>query len=154
HHFRDWSWAHDNTTFTWFEVEPEVIDRSDPDCVWRTKIVLRKGKKVIIYKMWSPVTAMVLFVKLHLPLRTYQVRFLDSGEADTWRYEGGRWVANTHLFAYGSTKRPFAKGVFRRTYDTMMETYATALFVSTNKTADQNKNEVDRGYTIPWQHEE
>lgn len=152
--FRDWSWAHDNVFFAWFEVEPKVIDRSDPDCVFRTKVVTRKNEKVTIYQMWSPVSAMALFVKLHLPLRTYQVRLLDSGEADTWRYEGGRWVANTHPFAYGSKKRPFAKGVFRRTYDAMTETYASALYVSTNKTADKNKNEVDRGYTIPWQHEE
>ncbi|MDI5891112.1 integrase family protein [Halomonas rhizosphaerae] len=153
-HFRDWSWAHANVFYAWFEVEPEIIDRDDPDCVWRTKVVTREGKKATIHQMWSPITAMLLFVKLHLPLRTYQVRFLDSGEADTWRYEDGRWASNAHPFAYGSKKRPYAKGVFRRTYDAMTETYATALYVSTNKTVDQNKNEVDRGYTIPWQHEE
>lgn len=153
-HFRDWSWAQDNLFYTWFEVEPEIIDRDDPDCVWRTKEVKRKNGRVTIHQMWSPATAMLLFVKLHLPLRTYQVRFLDSGEADTWRYEGGRWVPNAHSFTHGSEKRPYAKGIFRRTYDAMTETYATALYVSTNKTADQNKDEVDRGYTIPWQHEE
>ena len=153
-HFRDWSWAHDNVLWAWFDVEPEIIDHEDPDCVWRTKVVHRKGKKVTIHQIWSPVTAMVLFAKLHLPLRTYQVRFLDSGEADTWRYEDRNWVPNAHPFAYGSTKRPYAKGIFRRTYDAMTEIYATALYVSTNKTADQNKDEVDRGYTIPWQHEE
>lgn len=153
-HFRDWSWAHDNVLYAWFEVDPDIIDRNDPDCVWRTKEIRRGSKQITIYHMWSPMTAMALFVKLHLPLRTYQVRFLDSGEADTWRYEDGRWVANTHPFGYGSKKRPYAKGVFRRTYDAMTETYATALYVSTNKTADQNKDEVDHGYTIPWQHEE
>jgi hypothetical protein len=36
----------------------------------------------------------------------------------------------------------------------MTEIYSTALYVSTNKTADQNKDEIQRGYTIPWQHEE
>lgn len=153
-HFRDWSWAHENILFAWFDVEPNIIDREDPDCVWRTKVVSRDRKRVTIHQMWSPVAAMVLFVKLHLPLRTYQIRFLDSGEADTWRYEGGRWVENIHPFAYGSKNRPYAKGVFRRTYDSMTETYGAALYVSTNKTADQNKGEVDRGYTIPWQHEE
>jgi hypothetical protein len=30
----------------------------------------------------------------------------------------------------------------------------TGLFISTNKTADQNKDQRDRGYTIPWQHED
>jgi hypothetical protein len=153
-HFRDWLWAHQNVFYAWFQVEPEIIDRHDPDCVWRTKTVHRGGRQITLYQMWSPVAAMLLFVKLHLPLRTYQVRFLDSGEADTWRYEGGRWVVNTHSFAYGGKKRPFAKGVFRRTYDAMTEAYATALYVTTNKTADKNKDEVDRGYTIPWEHEE
>lgn len=153
-HFRDWSWAHENVFYAWFEVKPEIIDRDNPDCVWRTKVVTRNGRRVTVHQLWSPVIAMLLFMKLHLPLRTYQVRFLDSGEADTWRYEGGRWVENTHSFAYGSKRRPYAKGVFRRTYDAMTETYATALYISTNKTSDQNKDEMDRGYTIPWEHAE
>lgn len=153
-HFRDWAWAHKHVFYAWFEVEPEMIDCDDHDCVWRTKVITRKGKRITIHQMWSPVTALLLFVKLHLPLRTFQVRFLDSGEADTWRYAGGNWVENNHSFAYGSKKRPYAKGVFRRTYDAMTETYETAIYVTTNKTSDQNKNEVDRGYTIPWKHEE
>ena len=79
--------------------EPELIDKSDPDCVWRSKEVTRyiKGegsKKITVHQLWSPVKAMVIFMKLHLPLRTYQVRMLDSGEADTWRYENGQWVVN------------------------------------------------------------
>lgn len=153
-HFRNWSWAHENALFSWIEVAPEVIDHDDQDCVWRTKVIIRDSKRITIHQLWSPAVAMALFVKLHLPLRTYQVRFLDSGEADTWRYEGGRWVANPHPFAYRNVKRPYAKGVFRRTYDAMTETQGTALYVSTNKTADQNRNDGDRGYIIPWQHEE
>lgn len=154
HHFRDWTWAHENVPHSWHKIAPEVIDHDDPDCVWRTKVVGRQGKRITIYQMWSPVTAMALFLKLHLPLRSFQVRFLDSGEADTWRYQKGRWVLNEHAFAYGSKKRPYAKGIFRRIYDAMTETYSTGFYVSTNKTADQNKDEVSRGYTIPWQHEE
>lgn len=157
-HFSDWRWAIDNLQLGnagWMQVSPEIIDSSDPDCITRTRLV-GKGKKAIeIYEIWSPVVAMLIFTKLHLPLRTYQVRFLDSGEGDTWRYEQGDWIENTiHSFKYGSTKRPYAKGVFRRTYDSMSESYSTSLYISTNKTADQNKDEVDRGYTIPWQHEE
>jgi hypothetical protein len=98
---------------------------------------------------------MVIFLKLHLPLRTYQVRMLDSGEADTWRYESAKWIPNqTNGFALGSEKRPFAKGVFKRIHDSMTGMFSTGLYVNTNKTADQNKDELDRGYTIPWQHEE
>ena len=161
-HFRDWHWAIDHLQYgklAWMEVPPEVIDPDDPDCVARTRLVQRKigksYKSVTIHEIWSPVMAMFLFTKLHLPLRSFQVRFLDSGEGDTWRYERGHWVENTkHPFKYGAPKRPYEKGVFRRTYDSMTESYATGLYVSTNKTADQNKDELQRGYTIPWQHEE
>ncbi len=162
-HFNHWTWAQQQTGQTnggrsdgdWFGVEPELIDKSDPDCVWRSKEVTRNKKKVTVHQIWSPVKAMVIFMKLHLPLRTYQVRMLDSGEADTWRYEQGQWVANTqHDFALGSEKRPFGKGIFRRIHDTMTGLYSTGLYINTNKTIDQNKDELERGYIIPWQNEE
>ncbi|MFB2637717.1 integrase family protein [Shewanella bicestrii] len=159
-HFKHWTWAQQQTSTAksggdWFEVEPELIDKTDPDCVWRTKEVTRKGEQITIHQIWSPVKAMVIFMKLHLPLRTYQVRMLDSGEADTWRYEQGQWVVNTqHDFALGNEKRPFGKGIFRRIHDTMTGLHSTGLYINTNKTADQNKDELERGYIIPWQHEE
>lgn len=159
-HFKHWTWAQQQSGQAkkggdWFEVEPELIDKTDPDCVWRTKEVTRKGESITLHQIWSPVKAMVIFIKLHLPLRTYQVRMLDSGEADTWRYEQGQWVVNTqHDFAFGSEKRPFGKGIFRRIHDTMTGLHSTGLYVNTNKTADQNKDELERGYIIPWQHEE
>lgn len=35
---------------------------------------------------------------------------LDSGEADTWRYEQGQWQINdVHKFAEGNEKRPWKK---------------------------------------------
>lgn len=159
--FKHWTWAQkqtgqsNNVRGDWFDVDPSLIDKSDPDCVWRKKEVTRRRKLLSVYQMWSPVKAMVAFVKLHLPLRTYQVRFLDSGEADTWRYANGVWVENTlHDFALGTPKRVFEKGVFKRIYDSMLGQYSTGLYISTNKTADINKGEADRGYTIPWQNEE
>ena len=161
-HFKHWTWAQQQTGQStnstggdWFEVEPELIDKTDPDCVWRTKEVTRKGEQITLHQIWSPVKAMVVLMKLHLPLRTYQVRMLDSGEADTWRYENGQWTVNTkHDFALGSEKRPFGKGIFRRIHDTMTGLYSTGLYINTNKTADQNKDELERGYIIPWQNEE
>ncbi len=161
-YFKHWTWAQlqtgqsaNSTGGDWFEVEPELIDKTDPDCVWRTKEVTRKGEQITLHQIWSPVKAMIVFMKLHLPLRTYQVRMLDSGEADTWRYERGQWAVNTkHDFALGSEKRPFGKGVFRRIHDTMTGLYSTGLYINTNKTADQNKDELERGYIIPWQNEE
>ncbi|GLX82292.1 gamma-mobile-trio integrase GmtZ [Thalassotalea eurytherma] len=157
-HFKHWKWAQQYASQAdadWFDVEEALVDKSDPDCVWRTKEVIRLNKKAISYQIWSPVRAMVIFMKLHLPLRTYQVRMLDSGEADTWRYENGRWMLNNqHDFALGSAKRPFGKGVFRRIQDTMTGQTSTGLYINTNKTADLNKDELDRGYIIPWENNE
>ncbi|CAK1750639.1 gamma-mobile-trio integrase GmtZ [Vibrio crassostreae] len=161
-HFKHWTWAQQQTgqgkagrDGDWFEVESEQVDKSDPDCVWRSKEVIRNNKTITIYQLWSPVKSMAIFIKLHLPLRTYQVRMLDSGEADTWRYKNGRWGLNDkNDFVLGNPKRPFGKGVFRRMHDTITGQYSTGLYINTNKTADQNKNELECGYTIPWQNEE
>lgn len=163
-HFSDWAWASGIVSGRnmWIEVDIDYINahKSDPDFVWRSKTVTRnikgKGKQdVLIYQHWSPVCAMLAFIKLHLPLRTYQIRLLDSGEADTHRYEGGAWLPNKkHDFKLGSANNPFGKGVFSRIYDSYESTYSTGLYINTNKTADQNKDEFDRGYTIPWQNEE
>lgn len=161
-HFKDWQWAQQQSgqnergkSGDWFEVKPDLIDRNDPDCVWKTREVTRNGKKHTIHQLWSPVKAMAIFIKLHLPLRTYQVRMLDSGEADTWRYHQGQWQLNDkHSFAMGNDKRPYAKGVFRRLHDSMTGTYSSGLYINTNKTADQNKDELQRGFNIPWLHEE
>lgn len=153
--FSDWLWAHNQTgQWTqggdWFEVNESLIDSNDKDCVWRVKEVNRCGKLVKIYQIWSPVVAMVLFIKLHLPLRTYQVRMLDSGEADSLRYEKGKWVNNHHAFAF----KHYRKGVFRQFKDNATGLESTGLYISTNKTADQNKEEFERGYEIPWQYED
>lgn len=151
--FRDWEWAQSQSGQLrsdfgdWFPVEQSAIDEHDPDCVWR-----HKNER---YEIWSPVKSMALHVKLHLPLRTYQVRFLDSGEADTWRYEGGDWVLNNrHGFSQGREGNPWKRGVFCRIRCQDIDEIMTGLYVSTNKTADQNKESCERGYTIPWQNEE
>jgi len=159
-YFKDWIWAQNQTGQSWqngdwFDVEPDNIDKSDLDCVWRIKTKEVDGKKCQIYQMWSPVAAMVIYIKLHLPLRTYQVRMLDSGEADTYRYINGGWeINNINSFSLGSSKRPYEKGVFKRIYDNMTGSYSTGLYINSNKSTDRNKDEFDRGYTIPWQNEE
>lgn len=149
--FSEWKWAWSEDNSNWFDVEQSLIDITDPDCVLRSKEVTRKGKRETTYQLWSPVAAMVLLIKLHLPLRTYQVRMLDSGEADSMRYKNGEWFKNTkHSFALSY----FGKGVFRRFEDKATGLVSTGLYINTNKTADQNKDELERGYEIPWQHED
>ncbi len=156
-HFRDWQWAQSalgveigqrgHGAPDWFEVTEEQIDRDDPDCVWRER-PLKNGSRL---EMWSPVRWVALLVKLILPLRTFQVRMLDSGEADTWRYADGDWVLNAGALAQGSERRPLEQGVFRRsTALADGETIPTVLYINTNKTADIAKSGPEKGYVLPW----
>src|SRR5258708_1185344 len=91
-HFRDWLWAQNargseigqSGRFApdWFEVTEDQIDRKDPDCIWRIRERATQSGGAVL-EMWSPVRWVGLLVKLILPLRTFQARMLDSGEADT-----------------------------------------------------------------------
>ncbi len=161
--FGDWKWAQQSVEEgthggDWFVVDPHVVNPDDPDCVCPERDTTAYEQKTLklprrVTELWSPVRAVALYVKLELPLRTFQVRMLDSGEADTWRYEhgtqGGGFVLNDSPLAIGSATRPYQRGVFHRSAN---ETGA-GLFINTNKTADINKSENDKGYVIPWAHE-
>ncbi|MCS3768588.1 hypothetical protein HNP12_002663 [Aeromonas hydrophila] len=156
-HFRNWRWAQSAMGVEigqrgygapdWFEVTEEQIDRNDPDCVWRERPMFNRTR----LEMWSPVRWVALLVKLILPLRTFQVRMLDSGEADTWRYADGAWKLNPSRLAQGSERRPLQQGVFRRsTALADGEEVSTVLYINTNKTADIAKSGPEKGYILPW----
>ncbi|WFN18055.1 gamma-mobile-trio integrase GmtZ [Burkholderia contaminans] len=162
-HFRDWQWAHGAlgskighmgaSAPDWLDVTEDEIDRDDPDCVWRIRKLSRNYRGGQVLQMWSPVRWVALLVKLILPLRTSQVRVLDSGEADTWRYAAGRWERNSSEIAEGSESRPLQQGVFRRDYDRNNNENALAiLYINTNKTADVSKSGPEKGYLLPWTH--
>lgn len=161
-HFRDWTWAHaalgvadgskgGAVVGDWFEVTTKRIDREDADCVWRRRQTKERGE---VLEIWSPVRSVALLVKLMLPPRTFQVRMLDSGEADTWRYRAGEWVRNTGPLAAGEERKPVSHGVFRRVQDHDTGEVRTALYINTNKTADIGKEGEARGHVIPWEHHE
>lgn len=155
--FRDWLWAQSALGFKsgyrqseaqdWFEVAADLLDRNDPDCVWRER-PMKSGTRL---EMWSPVRWVALLVKLILPLRTFQVRMLDSGEADTWRYAAGAWALNPSRLAQGNERRPHQQGVFRRSNPLADgEDVPAVLYINTNKTADIGKSGTDKGYALPW----
>lgn len=164
--FRDWTWAQEameggSRGGDWFKVDESLVDRADPDCVWRERQPTPyekevKGYPARVFELWSPIRAVVLYIKLELPLRTFQVRMLDSGEADTWRYEHGDglgtscFVRNHGHLATGDDKRPHQRGVFHRTQG---ENEA-GIYINTNKTSDIDKAENEKGYVIPWAHPE
>lgn len=143
----------------WYQVDPSLIDNNDPDCVWRTRKRLipndpgREGMGrdfETIYEMWSPVRWVALLLKLQLPLRTFQVRMLDSGEADTWRWENGAWRINGNSLAQGTETRPYSNGVFLRPNQLVDGDAKVLLHINTNKTADIGKAGNQKGYTVPW----
>jgi hypothetical protein len=156
--FRDWTFAQGaqgveegeigRPARDWFEVDRSLINEDDSDCVWRVR-KLKKGR--VVYQMWSPVRWVALLTKLLLPLRTGQIRLLDSGESDTWKYEAGQWRLSDHPLAEKSVRKPWHQGVFRRHIDpAKREADSTLLYISTNKTADMEKDGPYKGYTIPW----
>ncbi|KAF1310441.1 integrase [Pseudomonas sp. SG-MS2] len=160
--FCDWQWAQSAlggkigqagaSGPDWFEVSEKQIDRNDPDCLWRErKMVNPYYRGGAVLEMWSPIRWVALLVKLIIPLRTIQVRMLDSGEADTWRYEGGDWKLNPSRLAQGSERHTLRQGVFRRnTSPADGGSDSTMLYINTNKTADIAKSGPEKGYVLPW----
>ncbi|GLC91934.1 hypothetical protein Tamer19_13420 [Cupriavidus sp. TA19] len=99
--------------------------------------------------VWSPVRAYAILIKLLLPARTYQVRMLDSGEGDTYRYEGGgQWEVNSgdHRPVPGS--KLVDRGVFRH-YKRKDGSNGAVFYFNTNKTADIES--IVKGYVMPWE---
>jgi hypothetical protein len=169
-HFQDLSWAieaikGERNGGDWFVVNYSLIDENDLDCVWRERATtkyeqVKKGLPETVYELWSPVRTVALYTKLLLPLRTYQVRMLDSGESDTYRYtqpmrhEAGHWTNNIGIIKEGTEKHPVRRGVFRKFFDPVTKLEMTGFYINTNKTADIDKEEYAKGYDVPWQYEE
>jgi hypothetical protein len=159
--FRDWQWAQGalgveigqggRSGTDWFEVSEEQIDQNDPDCVWRIRTLTQNYRGGRVLEIWSPVRWVALLAKLILPLRTFQIRMLDSGEADTWRYECGSWILNPNPLAQGGERRPQQLGVFRRSIPLIDGgAVSSVLYINTNKTADIAKSGPEKGYVLPW----
>lgn len=168
--FRDLILAQELTDSTknggdWYIVDKNIIDENDSDCVYRKRKaslheIKVKGCSEYIYEMWCPTRTICLFTKLMLPIRTYQARMLDSGEMDTYKYvqtdkyKYGEWVKNDSHLSQGTDRKPCEKGVLRKFIDPTTKLEMTGFFINTNKTADINKDEADKGYNMPWQYEE
>lgn len=133
----------------WFPISENQIDKKDPDCVWRIRNSVNPKVKPVL-EMWSPVRWVALLIKLQLPPRTFQVRMLDSGEADTWRYVSGAWVKNTNSLAMGTKRNPVRQGVLRLSEQLGQKNLETTLYFNTNKTADILKSGNQKGFEFPW----
>lgn len=161
-HFSDWSYAQQALGADigekgapgrdWFDTTEDMVDRGDPDCVLRVRPRSKGNNRKNVLQMWSPVRWVALMVKLLIPLRTAQVRLLDSGEFDTWVLESGQWVLNAKAdAALGKSQVQRRQGVLRRQQNQLDGSNEdTLLYINTNKTADISKYGPDKGYEIPW----
>ncbi|ELG7184205.1 hypothetical protein R9D81_004967 [Pseudomonas aeruginosa] len=138
------------TRADWIYVDESLIDRDDPNCIWRVVKADRKMKDkrevVNSYQIWSPVRFVALYTLLRFPLRGQQILWLDSGEADNEiavldaEHGGVHWEKNTGpLAGKGSKKRRPHAAVQRGDKD------APKLYVTTNKTG-----RYEGGYEVEW----
>jgi transposase-like protein len=155
-HFRDWKFAQSaigfdtvagqNAQTDWFEVAEDRLDKDDPNCVWRIR---RRISHPPVLEMWSPVRWVVVLHKLQTVARTGMVRFVDSGESDTLRYQAGTFVTNTNSLAKLNGKRSWRQGVFRQATSEGAHSYVI-LYYNSNKTRDEAKSGKERGHECPW----
>lgn len=100
-------------------------------------------------EVWSPVRASALALLLLLPLRSFQVRMLESGEGDPEVYRAGQWIANCGPHAQPDAK---CRGALRAIRNPTLGVTTTGFFVNTNKSADRLPDESEAGYVIPWEN--
>ncbi len=117
--------------------------RSDERQDWVTVYDRELGKTA---RVWWPGTAVCLLVLLHLPLRSHQARWLDSGLLDEFIVDSatGSRKRNDHLGVVPGRSEGFA----RLLHDTLRQESWCGLFVNTNKTAVYKSK--TRGYEIPY----
>ena len=145
--FSDLANAHELFNADWLEVDEETYQhaKSDPNCATKTEIITKminsKQVKQKVYKIWSPVRAIAMYILFSLPLRGIQICYLDSGEADDYKLieqDDGNliWVINDNPLASHLGNRGFLN---RETGDLI------GMNISTNKTSKK-----EGGYTVPW----
>lgn len=125
----DWAWSKN--------LNSDYVPRQDP--------VTQSWSKI-----WSPVRATAMLLKLLLPLRSFQVCMLDSGELDEEVFNDGHWVSNPSPL----TIKHRRMGALRKFVDRTSGRQHTGFYINTNKTADNGKMSSDKGYEIPWQHQQ
>lgn len=127
----DFAWAKEvgkvKDTFRW--VNPETLE---------------------LESVWSPVRAICILLKLMLPARSFQMRVLDSGEGDTFRYTSKHtWEKNVGIHRPTAKSKSVENGVFRQ-YVKKDGSKGCVLFINTNKTNDIDSEE--KGYVMQWEH--
>ena len=99
-------------------------------------------------KVWQPTRALAMYTMLEIPLRSFQVRWLDSGAGDeyVWNLAEAKLAPNEGEWAEPGRR----EGVFQPVSDRFDEgDDSVGLYVTTNKSSQWNP-EAHQGFTIPW----
>ncbi len=116
----------------YFEVEESLIDRYDPDCVFRIQ-----GNKTLL---WFPVHWMHAYTLVSIPARGRQIAYNDSGEADEYiaDIEADKIVfaKNMNLLAQSKRKLAFVQ---------YSDDGFWGMHFTSNKTSYMSE-----GYDVPW----
>lgn len=134
----------------WYYVSESMIDRDDPNCIWRKvdkadRVIAGKRRIIESYQIWSPVRFIAMYTLFRFPLRGQQILWLDSGEADheiaTIDANGSvLWKKNTGPLVGRGSKKTRPQAAVQRGADNNPN-----LYVTTNKTGQR-----DGGYDIEW----
>lgn len=120
------------------------------DFAWSKKL---RSEQFIINgeNVWSPINTYVILLKLKLPLRTQQIRYLDSGEGDSIIFDYNTWDwCKNKLNPYNQDN--VNKGVLRKIVDKDTDKEFVGFYINTNKTKDTQS--LKKGYVIPWENRE
>lgn len=116
----------------WYDVDESLIDRDDPDCVYKCV----NGK----YKIWFPGHWMHTYALASVPVRGIQLSYVDSGEADKKIpvIKDGKvaWINNS-LKLKGKTKE---QGFVKQ-----YPNNENGMHLTTNKTSRKRPY-----YDVPW----
>jgi transposase-like protein len=156
--FKDWEWVRSlggidtlngqSRAGDWVPVPDSLIDKTDSDCVWRLR---SRGGNEPVLEMWSPVRWVHALVHLQTTTRGGQLRMVDSGEADTYVWNGSEFVINDGPLRSGTRRAPRQQGIFRMASpEDIREGVSVSLYFNSNKTADRSKVRASKGFECPW----
>lgn len=116
----------------WVDIDPALIDPTDPDCVTKDE----KGKT----KIWCPIYWMHAFALVSVPARGRQLAYNDSGEGDSKipviKGNGLVWQDNPSPMRGLKDAQGFIKYYLGGEF---------GMYFTTNKTSAYG-----RGYSVPW----
>lgn len=128
----------------------EIITRNDfewPKSLRADYVEWMNPEAGQLEQVWCPARAFAILILFILPIRSVQVRLLDSGEGDELIYDHAREAFVPNHLPTATPGR--AEGCIRLFVDGELRKDIIGLWINTNKTTVADPR-VDKGYGIPW----